>query len=356
MGWIRRLLGAQSSIPVFDRDSPRLKTPPRRPFVCRVASRSERGVTYTVEVDEADTWTCTCPDFTHERDVPGRPRYFCKHCISVGYITGLKRPKRWRRRGGVEEWLVGEILTLDDGTSRMQVDGFVTSRELYEVHDMTPALVKKFLPTPDEEAVFQSSDGDGEDEGGCSLYSEVRVNTVLNSVEYLAERQETERRREGARKGNAKRAATMARKRALEEKAEAEARVAFGGSIYLARCVYAYGWREYSVYAKDAEHARLLVEKWLRSEDGRSETTELHEDAVSEYQSAMEDYRDEKRSGTPDEELSRPRKPKKDEFRLKLEAVTKTDLDTTDYEIETVDWESEGRGWEHDIYIDNNDG
>ena len=169
-------------------------------------------MTYTVEVDEADTWTCTCPDFTHERDVPGRPRYFCKHCISVGYITGLKRPKRWRRRGGVEEWLVGEILTLDDGTSRMQVDGFVTSRELYEVHDMTPALVKKFLPTPDEEAVFQSSDGDGdgEDEGGCSLYSEVRVNTVLDSVEYLAERQETERRREGARKGNAKRAATMA--------------------------------------------------------------------------------------------------------------------------------------------------
>ena len=219
MGWIRRLLGAQSSIPVFDRDSPRLKTPPRRPFVCRVASRSERGVTYTVEVDEADTWTCTCPDFTHERDVPGRPRYFCKHCISVGYITGLKRPKRWRRRGGGEEWLVGEILTLDDGTSRMQVDGFVTSRELYEVHDMTPALVKKFLPTPDEEAVFQSSDG--EDEGGCSLYSEVRVNTVLNSVEYLAERQKAERRREGARKGNAKRAATMARKRALEEKAEA---------------------------------------------------------------------------------------------------------------------------------------
>ena len=202
--------------------------------------------------------------------------------------------------------------------------------------------------------MFQSSDG--EDEGGCSLYSEVRVNTVLNSVEYLAEWQKAERRREGARKGNAKRAATMARKRALEEKAEAEARVAFGGSIYLARCVYAYGWREYSVYAKDAEHARLLVEKWLRSEDGRSETTELHEDAVSEYQSAMEDYRDEKRSGTPDEELSRPRKPKKDEFRLKLEAVTKTNLDTTDYEIETVDWESEGRGWEHDIYIDNNDG
>ena len=78
--------------------------------------------------------------------------------------------------------------------------------------------------------------------------------------------------------------------------------------------------------------------------------------SVSKGRVLAQDDRDEKRSGTPDEELSRPRKPKKDEFRLKLEAVTKTNLDTTDYEIETVDWESEGRGWEHDIYIDNNDG
>ena len=230
----------------------------------------------------------------------------------------------------------------------MQVDGFVTSRELYEVHDMTPALIKRFLPAPDEEAVFQSSAG----EGGCGLYSEDRVNTVLHSVEYLAEREKTERRRQSSRKGSAKRAATLARKRALEEKAETEARAAFGGSLYLVRCGYAHGWREYSVYAKDAEHARSLMEEWLRSEDGRSETTELHEDAVSGYQLAMEYYRDEKRSGTSDEELSRPQKPKKEEFGLQIERVTKTNLDTADYEMETVQWESEGGGWEHDIYID----
>ena len=100
-----------------------------------------------------------------------------------------------------------------------------------------------------------------------------------------------------------------------------EEQAAFGGDIYLARCVYTYGWRQYSVYAKDAEHAGLLMDKWLKSEDGRSETAELHEDAGSDYQSAMEDYRDEKRVGALDDELRRPRKPKKNEFRLTLQAV-----------------------------------
>ena len=273
--------------------------------------------------------------------------------ISRLFGTGPKKPKRWRRRGG-GGWLTGEILTLDNGTSRMRVDGFVTSRELYEVHDMTRAQIKKFLPAPDEYAVFQSSDG--EDEGGCALYAENRVKTVLNSAEYLAKREKTERRRESARKGNAKRAATLTQKREVEEKAETEARAAFGGDIYLARCVYTYGWRQYSVYAKDAEHAGLLMDKWLKSEDGRSETAELHEDAVSDYQSAMEDYRDEKRVGALDDELRRPRKPKKNEFRLTLQAVTKTDLETEEYDIEAVEWESEGGGWEHDIDTDSSGG
>ena len=203
MRWIRRLLG---SIPLFDRDTPRMETPPARPFVCRVVSSSERGVTYTVEVDETDKWTCTCPDYAHERAVPGRARYFCKHCIRVGYVTGLKQPKRWRRQRG-DGWLIGEIVALDNG-SRMKVDGFVTSRELYEVHDMTTAQIQRFLPTPDEEA------SDGESGSGCALYTENRVNAVLNSVEYHAEREKTERRREGAQKGSVKRAATLARKRA----------------------------------------------------------------------------------------------------------------------------------------------
>ena len=101
----------------------------------------------------------------------------------------------------------------------MKVDGFVTSRELYEVHDMTTAQIQRFLPTPDEEALFHSSDG--ESGSGCALYTENRVNDVLNSVEYRAEREKTERRREGARKGSVKQAETRARKRAIAEKVRA---------------------------------------------------------------------------------------------------------------------------------------
>ena len=341
MGWIRRLFGGEASTPLFDLDRPRMETPPPRPFVCRVASRSERGVAYTVEVDEADTWTCTCPDYLRERAVP-RPRYFCKHCISVGYITGLKEPKRWRRRGG-GEWLIGEIVTLENGTSRMQVDGFVTRRELCEVHDMTSVLIRTFLPAPDEDAVFQSSDG--ENDGGCALYAEDRVKTVLNSVEYVAEREKTERRRENAKKGSDKRAATLARKGASKKKAEADARAVFGGGVYLVRCAYTYGWREYGVYARDTDHARALMDKWFQSEEGRSESTDLHEEAVDEYQSEMEDYRELKRDAIPGEELHKPERPKKGEFKLTIEAVTKSELDMANYEMEEVCFENEGGGW-----------
>ena len=366
MRWIRRLLGADTphevgqrtpEVPLFDRDTPRMETTPARPFVCRVVSSSERGMTYTVEVDETDKWTCTCPDYAHERAGAGRSRYFCKHCIRVGYVTGLKQPRRWRRQRG-EGWLIGEMVALDNG-SRMKVDGFVTSRELYEVHDMTTAQIQRFLPTPDEEALFHSSDG--ESGSGCALYTENRVNDVLNSVEYRAEREKTERRREAARKGSVKQAETRARKRAIAEKARAEARTAFGGGIYLARCVYTYGWQEYGVYAKDAEHAQSLMEQWLRSDDGQSEMTTLHADAVSNYQSAMEDYRDarkdyrdEKEAGVSDEELglSRPQaKPKKTEFKLSVKTITKSNLDTKDFEIEEVQFHDASDGWDHDINV-----
>ena len=152
---------------------------------------------------------------------------------------------------------------------------------------------------------------------------------------------------------------SLARKRAIAEKARAEARAAFGGGIYLARCVYTYGWQEYGVYAKDAEHAQFLVEQWLRSDGGQSEMTTLHADAISNYQSAMEDYRDaikdyrdEKKAGMSDEELglSRPQtKPRKTEFKLSVETITKSNLDTEDFEIEEVQFQNASDGWDHDM-------
>ena len=232
----------------------------------------------------------------------------------------------------------------------MSVDGYVTSRELREVHGMTPALIKKFLPENDEQVVF-------EDGGGCMLYSADQVTSVLKSPKYLAEREKTGRRREigrrSAQKGAAKRAATLARRRELEEKAEADARAAFGGDVYLVRCTYSYGWREYGVYARDTDHARILMDKWLRSEEGRKETADLHEDAVDEYQSEMEDYRELKRDAIPGEELRKPARPKKGEFKLTIEAITRSELDTTNYEMEEVGFENEGGGWSHDVYADS---
>ena len=267
---------------------------------------------------------------------------------SLGYVAGARRRRRWHAASD-GRWLTGELVKLNDGSWRMSVDGYVTSRELREVHGMTPALIKKFLPDHDEQAVF-------EDDGGCVLYSAARVGAVLKSPKYLVEREKTERRREigrrSAQKGAAKRAATLAKRRELQEQAEAEARAAFGGGIHLVRCTYTYGWREYAVYARDTDHARTLMDKWLRSEEGRSESTELHEDAVEEYQSEMDDYRELKRDAIPGEDLRKPEKPKKREFGLTVEAVTESELDTADYDMEEVCFENEGGGWSHDVYAD----
>ena len=326
-------------------DSPMLESPPALPYVCRVPSQSCVGIEYTVKIDSKGNWSCTCPDFKWKRARSERWQYYyCKHCNSVGKLTGLKQPRRWRAKNG-NHWLVGEILKLDDGSSRMTVDGYVTSRELYELHDMTPALVRKFLPTPDEVALFRGEDG-------CDLYDESRVRDVLKSRIYLDEREKTERRRKAARKGAKKRAATLAANRALEEAAEAKRRDEFGGSVWLSRCHYKYGWLELGTYARDMDHARTLLSRWLRSDEGRDETTRLYEDAVAEYEACMEDYRGELREGTPVSQLSRPRKPVRGEFVVRLGKVMASRLHTADYGIEDVQIEQEDDGWRHDIFGD----
>lgn len=260
-----------------------------------------------------------------------------------------KRQRRWRAESD-GRWLDGALEKQSDGSWRMSVEGYLTSRELRDMHGMSPALVKKFLPEHDEQAMF-------EDGGACMLYSTDRVRDVLNSQEYVEERKKTERRREigrrSAKKGAAKRAARLATQRELAARAEAEARAAFGGVVYLVRCTYVYGWREYGVYARDDSHARALVDKWLRSGDGRSESTDLYEEAIDEYKSTMEDYREFKRDSVPGEKLRKPERPKKGEFKLVIGAVTKSGLDVSDYDIEEVAFESEGGGWDHDVFGDS---
>lgn len=348
MSWIKNLFRTQPTTPTFDEYSPQLTTPPDRPFVCRVVSQSRPSLTYTVNVDLEDHWTCTCPDFAKERKVRGRSRYFCKHCITVGNITGLKRPKRWRRLRGGNEWLVGEILTLGNGSYRMTVDGYVTKPELRDVYDMTPRLIENFFPVPDEEAILPSFDG--EESGGCELYDENRVKSVVTSPDYAVEKEKTDRARESARKGNAKRAETLARKRVMEERARAEAREAFGGCIYVVRCTYTYGWHEYGVYARGLDHAQQLAELWFRTDDGRDESSQLYADAVDDYQCYMDEYRELMRDPSPGEELQKPEKPKKRDFNLVIESVSKSELDVADFEIEEIYLTDQGGRWSHDLF------
>ena len=98
----------------------------------------------------------------------------------------------------------------------MRVDGFVTSRELYEVHNLTPALIRKFLPGPDAVALFEYSDIAAP---GCDLYAENRVADLLKTEQFRTEWAKTERHREAARKGNVKRRETYEKKLKQEDEA-----------------------------------------------------------------------------------------------------------------------------------------
>ena len=90
---------------------------------------------------------------------------------------------------------------------------------------------------------------------------------------------------------------------------------------------------------------------------------------MEDYRDATKDYRDEnaeardhgegsrgsksrEKAGISDEELglSRPKtKPKKTEFKLSVETITKSNLDPEDFEIEEVQFQNATDGWEHDI-------
>ena len=67
----------------------------------------------------------------------------------------------------------------------------------------------------------------------------------------------------------------------------------------------------------------------------------------------MEDYREFKRDSVPGEKLRKPERPKKGEFKLIVDAVTKSELDVSDYDIEGIEYEDEGGGWEHDVLDDS---
>ena len=302
-------------------------------------------------VDENDNWSCTCLDYRRERLRLSRQRYFCKHCIRVGQDTGLKDPKRWRAKYS-GEWLVGEMVTIEynDGKTdaRMSVDGYLTTREIREVHQMPEELAQKYLldAGPDEVAIFGYGD---EARDGAELYEKARVLGVTGTQQYQDESVEIQRKWEGEREAREKRSAAMkaawVRRREREATEEAKRRAAFGGRVWIARCVYTYGWLEYGVYAKDADHARKLMTNWLKSDEGKEDRERLYDDAICEHGDLMEMYREDRKTGIPVSELNRPPKPLKRDFALHLEETIKTsDIDTARFQIEEVLHLREGGG------------
>ena len=346
MRWLRKLFSPK--LPLFDPNSPQPHTPPELPFGCRVKSSEKASRNYVVSVDENNNWSCTCPDFKREIQVPDRPRYFCKHCIRVANWTGLMRPMRWKRRTG-DGWLIGEIENLSHDNSRMKVDGYYTSRELYETLQLTPALTKKFFPQPDEEAV--SFNRDGYETFSCDLYVQENVNRVLQSDDFRNEWEKTQRRREAARKSESKRRATLERKYKEAEEEEARIRSEFGGAIFRVRSSCIHGWHECNAYAKDAVHARTLVEKWLKTQEGKDEASEMYEEALENFQEAKEEYSDAIRYlEYSKEELISPVRPKKSEFKLEIQSVSATNADISEFLPEDVEPENWEVRWSHDIH------
>ena len=322
------------------------------PFACRVESHSRAGVFYTVTVDGNNHWSCTCPDYRRESLRLGRQRYFCKHCIRIGQDTGLKEPKRWRAKHS-GEWLVGEMVAVeyDDGNAdvRMSVDGYLTTREIREVLQMPEELAQEYLfdAGPDEVAIFGYGD---EARDGAELYEEARVLSVMGTQHYQDESVEIQRNWEEGREAREKRSAAMkaawVRRREREAAEEAKRRAAFGGRVWIARCVYTYGWLEYGVYAKDADQAKKLMTRWLRSDEGKEDRERLYDDAICEHCDLMETYREDRNMGVSTSALNRPPKPLKRDFALHLEERIKTsDIDTAKFQIEEVLHLREGGGW-----------
>lgn len=357
MGWLVTLLrlihvlssGTSHSKSSLSSDSKSellyVESPPSPPFECRVPSDTNADLHYVVSVDLNDRWTCSCPDFVNESKVTGRLRYFCKHCITVARATGLKDPKRWKSRNGMG-WLIGEIEQLANGNSRMVVDGYVTSRQLYEDFHLTDALRKKFFADADDEAMFFNA---GEHIGGCLLYASERVDRILKSDEFKIEWEKTQKRRESAKKGSAKRQATLQSKREREEERLNKIRKAFGGAIYDVQCDYAYGSTLWKVYAKDESHAIVLTKRWLESEDGKVELNSFYEDALEDYKEIAADYREALRDGYTSEELNKPLRPKKSDFTFRVRVAVRTDDEISDYSPEDVFFE-DGDSWDHDIF------
>ena len=95
--------------------------------------------------------------------------------------------REWTRGIGSGK-LSGYVDILEDGSRRMSVKGYVTNRELREVHNIPEKLVKKYFAKPDEIALFD------DDFGQCDLHLLQKLREVKECSEFKQDLNEFNKR------------------------------------------------------------------------------------------------------------------------------------------------------------------
>ena len=251
--------------------------------------------------------------------------------------------REWTRGIGSGK-LSGYVDILEDGSRRMSVKGYVTNRELREVHNIPEKLVKKYFAKPDEIALFD------DDFGQCDLHLLQKLKVVKECSEFKQDLNEFNKRSQKPKQAAAKRKATIARKREEDLRERNQMKEAFGGQLFEAECEYSYGWVHLGIYVRDAEQAEELITSWIKSKDGNEFSFILYEKAVSSYEDVLDEYNYAKSDLDSYSKLKRPVKPKKSEFKLNCHSIDKSDEDHSDINLEEVTVLRTNKGWDWDIY------
>lgn len=270
--------------------------------------------------------------------------YFRPRKIKQEAHSNTHSPKMWRaqRSGG---WLTGQIIVTKDNSRKMLVDNYYTSRQLYEDFELTKGLIDTFFPLPDEVALFD------DDEGSCNLYSQNSVKKIFESKKFILALEKTRARQEALRKARKQRGEQTQKNKELVLEQRKAAHMRYKGQTYAITCEYQYGWFQLAVVAIDSDLASKLVAKWLNSELRKEFIAHKYDEVLDAYDDALENYKYEiYELGTSAEELYKPSKPKKSEFKISVTSCEISNWDITQYEVEDVVLYKQSEAWEYDIY------
>lgn len=99
------------------------------------------------------------------------------------------------------------------------------------------------------------------------------------------------------------------------------------------------------MWSKVIDHSKDFFKRWSKSAEGCHTRDDLLEDAVFEFQDALDEYREELSIALAQgESLIRPVKPGMAEFTLVSETVDTNEQSTDNRDVDTVNFEDESDG------------